>query len=223
MVVLRVNDGTSEKHPHVGVAVNPCCCHLGCRRAASQATLCTYLRTACRSQELMTIVEDLIFVTIVAVPIAVATLDVFLLVPSFTLNTTIAFATLDVSCSCHCCPHLVTLAAISWMFLATRVIIDSHCHPCCCHLGCFLFVPPLSSYCRHCCCHLGCFFAARGLASIILSPWLIPPWSFLAIAIGIALATRANVDPHLTYQHCYCHLGLFLLLVVLPPSSCHHG
>ena len=150
----------------MGVAVNPCCCHLGCRRAASQATLCTYLRTACRSQELMTIVEDLIFVTIVAVPIAVATLDVFLLVPSFTLNTTIAFATLDVSCSCHCCPHLVTLAAISWMFLATRVIIDSHCHPCCCHLGCFLFVPPLSSYCRHCCCHLGCFFAARGLAPL---------------------------------------------------------
>ena len=112
---------------------------------------------------------------------------------------TIAFATSDVACSCHCCP--------------------SSCHPCCCHRGCLLLVPLLtrlviiafatldvscSCHCwpssrHHCYCHLGLFlllvvlppsschhgcyhlgvFLLVPLLTFILSPLLLRPWMLL--------------------------------------------
>ena len=60
-----------------------------------------------------------------------------------------------------------------------------------CHCGCHR---P-----HHCCCHLGCFLLVP-LLTLISSPWLLPPWSFLASAIA---------DPHLvTIAHswdCSCY------------------
>ena len=136
---------------------------------------------------------------------------------------TIAEATLDVSCSPHCCLILSPLLP-SWMFLACPFIVFfSSCHHCS-HLGCGVLVP---------------------LLSFVLSA-LLPPWMFLARPIvaplsschpcshlGCFLLVALLSLPHLVtiaqrscrrgWQHCYCHLGVFLLLVVLPPSSCHHG
>ena len=136
-----------------------------------------------------------------------------------------AAATLDVLASRAIDPHLSSpLLLPPWMFLACPFVVSpSSCHHCF-HLGCVLLAP-LSSLphlvtiaqrsCRlgwqRCYCHLGVFLLLVPLLTLILSPWLLPPWSCLASAI--AEPHVAIIAPSWDCSHCCCHLGVFLLLV----------